>query len=67
MGVGTDAQAGSAFWVSNAEDAGGGGEAGVCHHVHGEAMTNDRGQEGGWGDLSGPWACAEESTLETDW
>lgn len=31
------AQAGKLSWVSNAEDAGGGGkERSVCHHGHGE-------------------------------
>lgn len=36
--------------------------------VMGRTMTNDKGREGGGGgDLSGLWACAEESALETDW
>lgn len=62
------AKTGELSWVSNAEDTGGGSkERSVCCHGHGEANDQWRRPRRRWGDLSGPWARAEKSTLETDW
>ena len=62
------AKTGKLSWVSNAEDAGGGSkERSVCCHGHGEANDQWWRPRRRRGDLSGPWAHAEKSTLETDW